>query len=163
LFSLFEQKYLYYFYSVLPIAAKKSPMNQRFPKEERLKSLKKIQSVITNGRVMRFGCIKVHWMLIPIEDEFTNNASSLLKAGFSVPKKKINHAFGRNLIRRKMKEIFRLHKEFLYKYIPKEKQLLMFFIYQSNQNIDYKVIEDNLLKTLRKIQENTTRNKNTNP
>lgn len=137
-------------------------MNQRFPKEERLKSLKKIQFVINKGKVIRFGCIKVHWMTLPVDVDSDLTKVSFLKAGFSVPKKKIKRAYGRNQIRRKMKEIFRLRKKLLYEHIPEGQQLLLFIIYQSDRKINYPTIEYNLLNALQRIQENLNRKKKTN-
>jgi ribonuclease P protein component len=138
-------------------------MNHTFPKKERLKSLKKIQTVISKGKVIRFGYVRTHWMIIPSEMNENDPAPPMLKAGFSVPKKKIKRACERNQIRRKMKEIFRLNKAPIYEHIPEEKQLLIFFIYQNDQNTDYKTIEGNLIKALNRIQESIKRNEKSNP
>ncbi len=137
-------------------------MNQSFPKEERLKNLKIIQTVISKGKVIRFGYIKIHWMFIPSENEKTETKTYLLKAGFSVPKKKIKRAYGRNQIRRKMKEIFRLHKELFYEYIPYGKQLVLFIIYKNNEKTDYKTLEDNLVMAFNRINENINKINKTN-
>lgn len=127
-------------------------MKQNFPKEERLKSLKKIQKVLREGKVVHFGTIKIFWMIIPTEQENSKYFTPRIKAGFSVPKKKIKRAVERNQIRRKIKEIFRLNKEQFYPIIPQKKQLLLFIIYQNNKNLLYKEIETYFLSALNRIQ-----------
>lgn len=129
-------------------------MDQKFPKSERLKSLKKIQKVISKGKVVRFGCVRIYWLMDKLEDQTIDKTSQKIKAGFSVPKKKIKRATERNKIRRKLKEIFRLHKNQFYENIPDKSQLNLFIIYQNGQNLDYKTIETDLLPALKKINEN---------
>ena len=129
-------------------------MQQNFPKEERLKSLIKIQKVIREGKVVRFGTIKICWMLITAEQEYSKSSIPQIKAGFSVPKKKIKHAVDRNKIRRIMKEIFRLNKAPFYSMIPEGKQLILFCIYQNNEILPYKKIEADFLSALKRIQDN---------
>ena len=50
-------------------------------------------------------------------------------AGVSVPKKKFKKATDRNTIKRKINEIFRLHKPQLYHVIAAGYQIQLFFIY----------------------------------
>jgi len=137
-------------------------MHQNFPKEERLKSLKKIQQVIKEGRVVRFGTIKICWMIITAEQEQSKSPIPQIKAGFSVPKKKIKRAVDRNQVRRKIKEIFRLHKAPFYSIIPKGQQLILFFIYQNNEILSYKKIETDLLPAIKRIQDSITKQQNKN-
>ena len=137
-------------------------MQQNFPKEERLKSLKKIQKVISEGKVVRFGTIKICWMMITADQEYSKSSIPQIKAGFSVPKKKIKHAVDRNKIRRIMKEIFRLNKASFYSTIPKGQQLILFFIYQNNEILPYKKIETDLLPAIKRIQANITKQQNDN-
>ncbi len=139
-------------------------MQQNFPKEERLKSLKKIQRVISEGKVVRFGTVKICWLVISTDQETSKSVSPQIKAGFSVPKKKIKRAVKRNQIRRKLKEIFRLNKSPFYSLIPPGQQLILFFIYQNNENLPYKKIETDILSALKRIQNNikTQQNKSQN-
>jgi len=137
-------------------------MQENFPKEERLKSLKKIQKVIREGKIVRFGTIKICWMMISTEPENNQPCSLQIKAGFSVPKKRIKHAVKRNQIRRKMKEIFRLNKAPFYSIIPKGQQLILFFIYQNNEILPYKKIETDLLSAIKRIQDILTKRQKDN-
>ena len=137
-------------------------MQQNFPKEERLKSLIKIQKVIREGKVVRFGTIKICWMLITAEQEYSKSSIPQIKAGFSVPKKKIKRAVERNQVRRKIKEIFRLNKAPFYSIIPKGQQLILFFIYQNNEILPYKKIKTDLLPAIKRIQDNIRKQQNEN-
>jgi len=129
-------------------------MQENFPKSERLKSQKKIQEVIQKGKVVRFGTIKICWMVISTKQKGNNSFTPQIKTGFSVPKKKIKHAVDRNKIRRIMKEIFRLNKAPFYSMIPEGKQLILFCIYQNNEILPYKKIEADFLSALKRIQDN---------
>ena len=65
----------------------------------------------------------------------------------SVPKSKIKNAVKRNLIKRRIKESYRLNKS-----IIKNHNLLVAFIYNSNEVLEYKIILDSMLKILKNIK-----------
>lgn len=77
-----------------------------------------------------------------------------LKAVFSVPKRNIKKATGRNRIRRQIKEAYRLNKADLIATLNDAgKGLALFFIYTGKEKPDYSVIEEKiklLLKELKK-------------
>ena len=125
-------------------------MTQHFPKRERLKSLKQIQACFSHGKIVRSGCIKAHWRIEIAEDQETSGAS-LLKAGFSVPKKKFKRAVHRNQVRRKIKEAFRLNKSPLYPYLPLNKQLHIFFIFTKQDALPFNIIEKDLKTVLNQL------------
>ncbi|MGM0497185.1 MAG: ribonuclease P protein component [Bacteroidota bacterium] len=138
-------------------------MKQNFPKSERLKSLKTIQKVISEGKVVRFGTIKVSWLIILTGQKNVSSATSPeIKAGFSVPKKRVKRAVERNQIRRKMKEIFRLNKDPFYSIIPRGQQLALFIIYQNDKILPYKQIETDLLSALKRVHANIKKQQNEN-
>lgn len=126
-------------------------MTQQFPKRERLKSLTQIQACFSHGIILRSGCIKAHWQIALVEDQETSGASRL-KAGFSVPKKKIRRAVHRNQLRRKIKEVFRLNKASLYPLLPENKQLHIFFIYTERNARSFTSIEKDLKTVLNQLE-----------
>ena len=123
-----------------------------FPKGERLKSRKKILSLLHNGNIAKAGPVKIIWE----KDSFPDNddSSRHIQAAFSVPKRKFKKAVQRNRIRRKMKEIFRLNKQPLSEYLEMHQlRINILIIYLSNQDLPYKQIEKHFLRTLTSILE----------
>ena len=74
-----------------------------------------------------------------------------LKAGFSVPKKKIGKANKRNQIKRRMREAFRLNKHSVLPFIQDNKQLQIMFVYMDSELTNYNTIESKLVLILHKI------------
>ena len=64
---------------------------------------------------------------------------------FSVPKRQFKHAVDRNLIRRRMKEAYRLHKQLL------TGNFNIAFIYIGKGIEDYKAIEKGMKSALKKV------------
>ena len=72
----------------------------------------------------------------------------------TVPKKKQRHAVDRVLVRRRIKEAYRLKRLPLRDAVRKvgDKYLMLAFIYQSDKILDYAGIEQRMQKLLTKLQ-----------
>ena len=112
-------------------------MSFTFKKQERLCSKKLIDEVFAKGKSFS----KFPLKLVFLETEL--NSGFPMQLCFSVPKKYIKKANHRNLIKRRMREAYRLKKHNFYQVLnEKEKQYAVFLIYLSNQELTYREIED---------------------
>jgi ribonuclease P protein component len=76
------------------------------------------------------------------------------KVLFIVPKRYLKKAFKRNLIRRRMKEAFRLNQEIISKSIPQNTTVLLALIYVSKDEVSFKHIQDSIVYLLKQIDLN---------
>lgn len=78
-----------------------------FRRQERLKSRKQIKALFTQGDAHSFGLIRIFLLPHP------NTKAVSHQVLVSVPKKNIKLAVRRNKIKRRIKEIYRCHKELI--------------------------------------------------
>ena len=116
------------------------PLRYTFDKSERLCSKKMIESLFQSGTSIMAFPLRVQYILIDTDE------ADPVKILFSVPKKRFKRAVKRNLIRRRMREAFRLNKHELYASIPEGKQLICAFIYIDNAIQPYESILKGTLK-----------------
>lgn len=117
-----------------------------FNKIERLCSKTAIDDLFANGKSKTQFPIKLIYKVSEFESPFP------VRAMFVVPKKKHKRANKRNIIKRRMREAYRLNKHNLYKSLLNHKYDIM-FLYLSNEENDYRVIEIKMLQLLKQIQE----------
>ena len=122
---------------------------QTLRKTEIINHKKKIDQLFKSGN--RF--IIDEFQLVYSTSNSDDNWFNIL---ISVPKKKIKLACARNLLKRRIKEVIRRKKEkYILKLKDKKKQLKVAFIYNSEEVITYKDIEEKinliLLRLLKKI------------
>lgn len=104
-------------------------MNLTLGKNKRLKSKKKIQRLFESGqRVKKYPMSAV---------VFIDSSSTNFEIAVSVPKKLHKRAVHRNLLKRRMREAFRLHQHEL----KIDGKLEIMLIYTSNEIVDFKKIE----------------------
>lgn len=117
-----------------------------FSKDERLKSRKDIDALIKNGKRFNQKDIRLIWMSRKEEN------TTPVKVVFAVPKKKFKRAVDRNLIRRRMREVYRLNKSDLYNILNKGNIALnIMFIYRGNEINTYGEIENKLVLLLKDL------------
>ena len=114
---------------------------------ERLKLRKQIETLFQTGEAFSVFPLRIVYRVIPLTDV----SASPVQVGFSIPKKRIKKANGRNRVRRLLKEAWRLQKHPLYEAIPSGHQLHCFLIYTGPPVLTFKEAQDAVLKLQQKF------------
>ncbi|MCC8410154.1 ribonuclease P protein component [Mucilaginibacter sp. UR6-1] len=113
-----------------------------FKKEERLCNKRLIAGLYHNGSSFLCYPFKVSWMPVAADDA----AGVPVQVLFSVPKKRFKRAVDRNLIKRRSREAYRLHKhQLLYSHLP-DKEIILSLTYVGKEIADYSFIEKKMIK-----------------
>ncbi len=113
---------------------------------ERLKSEKSISQIFETGKSLSVYPLRLIYQSKPSEKDVP------VKIGFAVPKKNFKKAVDRNLIKRRMREAYRLNKQILK--IEKNKShsgLEMMLVYQGKEAEDFEKISNCLKNLLNKL------------
>ena len=71
----------------------------------------------------------------------------------SVPKKHFKHAVDRNRIKRQVREAFRQHKQLLYEALAEQEQLLLAFIWLSDEHYSSQHGESRVVSLMQRVAE----------
>ncbi|GAB1452618.1 ribonuclease P protein component [Draconibacterium sp.] len=115
-----------------------------FHKSERLCSKKVIDKLFAEGKSVFVYPVKIVYLETPLP------VKTQVQAGFTVGKRIFKRAVKRNLIKRRMREAYRLNKQKLYNEIG-EKQVAVFFIFTGKEISEYKQIETAVIKGIKKL------------
>ena len=118
-----------------------------FKKEERLCSKKLLDGLFSNGSSFLVYPFKVTHLRQTLEVKYP------VQVVIVVPKRRFKRANQRNLIKRRIREAYRLHKsELLYPFLQEQKiQLLLSFQYVGKEIEDFKLIEKKLLAVFKQL------------
>ncbi|MCC7332550.1 MAG: ribonuclease P protein component [Flavobacteriales bacterium] len=120
--------------------------NQKFPKIEKLKSNKDIDELFAEGKSIHENPIKAIYKLK------TDKTKITISATVSVPKKIQKLAVDRNLLKRRMREAYRLNNTPLKQTLRSNNAAInLIFIYNSKQIFDYHTIEDKIKVILSRL------------
>ncbi len=113
---------------------------------ERVKSRKLITSLFEHGKKVQQGPLLLFWK--PLNPE---EATAQLMFGVSVSKRKFKRAVDRNLIKRRIREAFRLQKVTLLEQLQNDdKSYALFVVYVGLSINKYPVIDETMKKMLKK-------------
>jgi ribonuclease P protein component len=119
-----------------------------FPKNQKLCNEKAIERLFENGKSLTEKPFRI------IYNIDNNNEDVFLKALIVVPKKRVRLASDRNVIKRRVKEAYRLQKSELEKYLKSNNhQFNLAIIYQKHEILDYKLIEEKIKLLLSRLKE----------
>ncbi len=123
--------------------------NRRFTlkKSERLTD-KRMISALFSGKNS-----KTQFPFRLLYQETEHNGETPVKVAFAVPKRNFKHAVDRNLIKRRMREAFRLNKHALYEQLENQGVYLnIILIYIGKKELQYQKIEVAVVKLLTWLQ-----------
>ena len=134
---------------------------ERLRKEERLCSKKLIDTLFGTGgsHAMTAFPLKAVYRLIDCKSETSVSKEAIVELNvqvlISVPKKHFKRAVKRNRVKRQVREAYRKHKSFVTLRMNEQtdKQLLIAFIWLSNELVDSVTIEQRVCNLLQRIGE----------
>lgn len=118
-----------------------------FTKEERLCNKKLIEQLYHNGSSFLCYPFKASWRLVDAPMQFP------VQVLFSVAKKRYKRAVDRNLLKRRMREAYRLNKQtHLYDLLNNgDKQIALSIAFIGKEIVEYDFIEKKMLKLLAQL------------
>jgi ribonuclease P protein component len=139
-------------------------MKQTFHRSERLKSEKTITSLFKEGRSFSCYPLRLVWsesIVEPCSDEKYSTQLELfspIQFALSVPKRNFKRAHDRNLLRRRVREAYRLNKHSLYEMLEKppfeahkNTQFAFMVLYTAKETLPYEEIERGIKKMIYKF------------
>jgi ribonuclease P protein component len=116
-------------------------------KEERLKSNLYIQELLKQGKTVSSYPLKIYWNFSPdLQQKYP------ARAAISVPKRKFRRAVDRNLMKRRIREAYRLNKHILYETLDQRQQKIQLIILLlSDEFIPYTQLEKGIRELLLKL------------
>jgi len=119
-----------------------------FQKEERLCSRKYLDLLYKNGSSFLLYPFRISYLFI---DEHADFPTQVV---INVPKKRYKRAVDRNLLKRRIREAYRLQKqEHFYTQLPGDKGLLLFSIqFVGKERYEYGFIEKKLIAAFKRFQ-----------
>ncbi len=130
-------------------------MPASFCKKERLCSFKEIQDLMKNGETFFHYPFKVVYLnTAPAQNDGTQQLNSII---VSVPKRHFKRAVKRNLLKRRIRESYRLNKGLLV--APQGCKTNALFVYVSKEVLEFSYIERKLQEVMTRISGNSNAEK----
>ena len=118
-------------------------MRFTFKKEERLYGHAALDNVYNKGSHLQSDFIKIIYLEV-------TESNYPCRVVFSVPKRSFKKAVDRNLIKRRMREVYRNYKHILYNDLnEKQKNIHIYLIYLSKEILSFDELKNALPKALK--------------
>ncbi len=122
----------------------------RFKKEERLSGRKQMEKLFREGRSFYLSPFRI----LVLEEKKEGRERPVVRMAVSVPRRLFKRAVKRNLLKRRIREAYRLNKAVLTDYLAEKGIFLdMIFIYIAREVLPYRDIEDKIVLSLQKIRD----------
>jgi ribonuclease P protein component len=120
-----------------------------FKKEERLCNKRLLEQLFSSGSSFLCYPFRVSWLQI------ANTQPAVVQVVFAVAKKRYKRAVDRNLIKRRTRETYRLHKEdLIYKPLQKQDlQIILSINYIGKEINDFTLMDKKMVKLLTLLSE----------
>ncbi len=120
-----------------------------FGKQERLKSSLAIQELLSKGRTVSVYPFKLYWELSKKDQKFP------ARAAISVPRKKFRRAVDRNLMKRRIREAYRLNKHLIFDPLRESHtNVILVILFLSDEFISFERLQSGMRDLLRKLAVN---------
>ena len=121
-----------------------------FAKRERLVSQKLTEALFHGGDSHSLAAFPVRAVYMKQQRRQGDAPVQLL---VSVPKKRFHHAVDRNRVKRQLREAFRLNKSLLTDAVPATEQLLLAFIWLSDQHMASAEVHQRVVGLMQRLAE----------
>lgn len=116
-----------------------SNLRYTFSRHERLKSKHILASLFEKGSLFVCKPVRIKYLIEPAE-------TFSMQAAFSVPKRRFKLAVDRNKLKRKLREVHRLHQHIIKtELIHAKLKISIIYIYNRNEMLDYQTLESAIL------------------
>jgi len=126
--------------------------NFRLHKSDRLKRRKVIEAIFSSGQGVRAFPIQLIWTTTERQE------GSHIQAAFTAPRRKFKRAVDRNLIKRRMREAYRLNKSIIPEgRVSEDEQIVVMCIYMSKDILAFDTIHKGMIKALNRLKDKLDR------